>query len=81
MDRPHIQSEVELDERDAVNRALAQRDFNDLKLEVQELRASVDGLVNAWNTATSVVIFVKWLAALIGATAAIWILVKGKFSI
>jgi len=78
-ERAHIQSEVELDERDAVNRALAKRDFQDLKTEVQELRASVDGLVIAWNTATSVISFVKWLSAAVAAFAALWVLVKAKF--
>lgn len=81
MDRPHIQSTAELDERDLVNRALAKRDFDDLKSEVQELRASVDGLVKAWNTATSLVTFVKWVAGFIAAGVAVYALIKGKFSV
>lgn len=71
----------EQDERDAVSRAMAQRDFEDLKREVNDLKTSVDGLVNAWETATSVVVFVKWLSAAIAAAGALWLILKGKFVI
>lgn len=81
MDRPPHILNTEAEELDAVDRALAKRDLEDLKRDVRDLTASVDGLVKAWNTATSVVIFVKWLAAAVTAVAAVWLLVKGKFQI
>lgn len=81
MEWPHIQTEEALDERDAVNRALAKRDFDDLKAEVTNLKASVDDLVKAWNTATSLLSFIKWAGGIATAATALWVLLKGKFAL
>lgn len=75
------QSIAEFSDRDAVNRALAKRDFDDLKEEVVSLRASVEDLVKAWNTAASLVSFIKWAGAVATAGAALWVVFKGKLSI
>ena len=47
-----------------------------LRYEVRELNESVSGLVEAWKTASGVVRFVKWSAALATALAAITVSAK-----
>lgn len=52
--------------------------FGELNLKLTELSADVAGLVNAWKTATSLVAFVKWAAALGAALAALLAVFKAK---
>lgn len=51
--------------------ALLKKDIDQLKSEVQELRGDIKDLIQAWNTATTVVTFVKWLAGFFGAAGVI----------
>jgi hypothetical protein len=46
----------------AVEQALLRKDVEILTEKVEKLSHDVESLVNAWNTATYVVVFVKWLA-------------------
>ena len=56
----------------AVENALLRRDVEILSEKVDKLTKDVESLVVAWNTATSVVSFVKWLS---GAVAAVGVLI------
>lgn len=47
---------------EAVSDALLRKDVELLSEEVKALREDVASLVAAWNTATYIVVFVKWLA-------------------
>ena len=47
---------------EAVSDALLRKDVELLSEEVKALRNDVASLVAAWNTATYIVVFVKWLA-------------------
>jgi hypothetical protein len=51
--------------------ALLKKDIDQLKAEVQELRADIKDLITAWNTAGTVVSFVKWLAGFLGAAGVV----------
>ena len=51
--------------------ALLKKDIDQLKHEVQDLRSDIKDLIQAWNTATTVVTFVKWLAGFFGAAGVI----------
>ena len=51
--------------------ALLKKDIDQLKAEVQELRSDIKDLITAWNTATTVVTFVKWVAGFIGAVTVV----------
>lgn len=48
----------------AVSHAMLKRDVEELKAEVSELRADIAGLLEAWRTATGLLLFIKWAAAL-----------------
>lgn len=52
-------------------------EIEQLREEVHELRKSVEGLVEAWNTAKGVVVFVKWVAGALTAVGIIWAAIKG----
>lgn len=47
---------------EAVSDALLRKDVELLTEKVEKLSNDVESLVAAWNTATYVVVFVKWLA-------------------
>jgi hypothetical protein len=47
---------------EAVNDALLRKDVELLTEKVDKLSHDVESLVAAWNTATYIVVFVKWLA-------------------
>jgi len=47
---------------------MLKRDVDELKADITALRADIAGLLEAWRTASGMVGFVKWAAAL--ATAA-----------
>lgn len=46
------------------------------KEDIRELKESVSGLVEAWNTASGLVKFVKWVAYLAGAILGAWAAAK-----
>lgn len=46
-------------------------DIDDLKLKFDTLSNSVEGLVEAWNTAQGITKFVKWVSGIIIAIGAI----------
>ena len=57
--------------------ALLRRDLEDLTVKVDELTQQVHDLVTAWNTATYVVAFVKWLAGVAAAVGILIAAIKG----
>lgn len=65
--------EMELLRRDLldVKQAVASRDKS-----LDELTESVSGLVEAWNTGTGMVTFIKWLSTAIAAISLVWHAVK-----
>lgn len=50
-----------------------------LRTEVEHLTEQVSGLVEAWNTATGVVKFIKWLAGVATAVGVVVTAFKGGF--
>jgi hypothetical protein len=67
----HPTTEVEL--------ALLRADMDQMKSDVKELRKEIKGLLDAWNTATNVLSFVKWMAGIGTAAAFLWAAFKAKF--
>lgn len=55
-------------------------ELKELREEVQALTESTKALVEAWNTATNVVKFVKVLSSLVAALAAIYFFVTHGFA-
>ena len=43
---------------------------------MEELTASVSGLVDAWHTGTGMVTFIKWLSTSVAAVSLVWHAVK-----
>jgi hypothetical protein len=60
-----------------VEMVLLRRDLEELTEKVDALTSQVHDLVAAWNTATYIVAFVKWLAGLAAAIGIIIAAVKG----
>lgn len=46
------------------------------KADVDAIRKDIAGLVEAWDTATGVLKFVKWFATFIAAVGSVWIVWK-----
>lgn len=63
------------DERE-VELALLRRDVEDMQKDIHKLTEQVQGLVDAWNTASNVVAFVKWLSGAVVALTALWVFWK-----
>ena len=42
------------------------------KAEFEELRTEVQGIIKAWETATGLVAFVKWVSGIVAALTVIW---------
>lgn len=61
-----------------VDIALMRAEMASLRTEVKKLTSDVEGLVDAWRTASGVVAFVKWVAGFIAALGVIWAAVKLK---
>jgi hypothetical protein len=61
---------------EAVSDALLRKDVELLSEEVKALREDVASLVAAWNTATYIVVFVKWLAGAGVAIGVIYTFIK-----
>lgn len=59
--------------------ALLRKDMDGMKDDLKAARAEVKELVDAWRTATGMLVFIKWLSTLGVAVAAFWALLKGKF--
>jgi len=59
-----------------VEMALLRQDMDEMKESMRELKTQVQGLLDAWNTATGLVRFVKWTAGLVTACAVIWTVFK-----
>lgn len=61
--------------------ALLRQDMDSMKDDLKAARAEVKELLDAWRTATGMLVFVKWLSTLGVAVAAFWALLKGKFGL
>lgn len=61
----------------AIENALLRKDVELLTSKVEKLSNDVEQLVAAWNTATYVVAFVKWLAGTAAAIGVLLAFVKG----
>lgn len=65
-------------ERDsAVEMALIRADLEAVQEELKAVRKELKDLLDAWNTATGVVRFVKWLSTLVTAGAILFAAFKG----
>ena len=61
----------------AVEMALIRADLEAVQAELKAVREERKDLLEAWNTATGVVRFVKWLSTLVAAIAVITAAFKG----
>jgi hypothetical protein len=61
--------------------ALLRQDMDSMKDDLAAARAEVKELLDAWRTATGMLVFIKWLSTLGVAVAAFWALLKGKFGV
>ena len=61
----------------AVEMALIRADLEAMQTELKAVRKDIKDLLDAWNTATGVVKFVKWLSTLMAAMAVIYATIKG----
>lgn len=59
---------------------ITREEFERLEGKVDDLTTSTKALVEAWNTTTGVIKFVKALSALIAAFAAIWLFLSHGFA-
>lgn len=59
--------------------ALLRKDVDALNTKVENLSNQIKELLEAWNTATGVVKFVKWLSSIAGAILVIVGFFKGWF--
>jgi hypothetical protein len=64
----------------AVEMALIRADLEAVQAELKAVRKELKDLLEAWNTATGVVRFVKWLSTLVAAIAVITAVLKGFWS-
>jgi hypothetical protein len=60
-----------------VEMALIRADLEAMQSELKAVRKELKGLLDAWNTATGVVRFVKWLSTLVTAGAIIFAAFRG----
>jgi hypothetical protein len=67
-------------ETDQAAIAVLQSQLERLRAEVGELSKSTKALVDAWNTATGMVKFVKLLSTVVAAIGAIYLFVKHGFT-
>jgi hypothetical protein len=65
---------------DAVAIAALEEQVRELRDDVEDLARSTKALVDAWNTATGMVKFVKLLATLVAAVGAIYVFFAHGFS-
>ena len=60
-----------------IEMALVRADLEAMQTELKAVRKDIKDLLDAWNTATGVVKFVKWLSTLTAAMAVIYATLKG----
>ena len=65
------------DQDPVVEMALIRADLEAVQEELKAVRKELKDLLEAWNTATGVVRFVKWLSTLVTALAVIFAAIKG----
>lgn len=71
---------ADIPERDpAVEIALIRADLEAMQEDLKAVRKELKDLLAAWNTATGVVRFVKWLSTLVAAIAVITAAFKGFY--
>ncbi len=61
----------------AVETALIRADLEAMQEELKAVRKELKELLEAWNTATGMVRFVKWLSTLMAALAVVYATIKG----
>ena len=61
----------------AVEIALIRADLEGVQEELKAVRKELKDLLEAWNTATGMVRFVKWLSTLMAALAVVYATIKG----
>lgn len=66
-----------LDRDPAVEMALIRADLEKVQEELKAVRKELKELLEAWNTATGMVRFVKWLSTLMAALAVVYATIKG----
>ena len=66
-----------LDRDSAVEIALIRADLEGVQEELKAVRKELKDLLEAWNTATGMVRFVKWLSTLMAALAVVYATIKG----
>jgi len=66
-----------LDRDPAVEIALIRADLEGVQEELKAVRKELKELLEAWNTATGMVRFVKWLSTLMAALAVVYATIKG----
>lgn len=59
--------------------ALLRQDMDEMKADMKELKGQVKELLEAWNTASGLVRFVKWLAGLAAAIGILWAYFTGHY--
>lgn len=62
----------------ADHRRYHDQELSDLKDEVKELRADIQELLEAWNTAKGMTYFVKWLSGVLIACVSLYAYITGK---
>ena len=68
MNQERRQSDIEL--------ALLRAEMAEMKIYLSRLEERIDGLLEAWRTATGLVKFMKWIAGAMAAIALIWLFIK-----
>lgn len=66
-----------MDMSNEVQFALLEKRVEDLEKKIDKLNASVGELVKAWDSANTLVTFVKWIGGLAAAGTAIYVFIKG----
>ena len=61
----------------AVEIALIRADIEAVQEELKAVRKELKDLLEAWNTATGMVRFVKWLSTMMAALAVVYATIKG----
>jgi len=59
--------------------ALLRQDIEEVKRDMKELKAEVKSLLEAWNTATGLLKFIKWSATMIAAAGVLIAAIKYYF--